>query len=214
MKTKPTLPPGIVLDLEKGSRLAADSLAFRVGALQAGEPYLTPVHNFEVDGFHTYYVGDSGVWVHNANCDTKAQAIEQAMIDAEFVPRKVELESSCFAGDTGIIVEKRTGHDHKNGSNNDIINIEDIWVGFAYSAGISNWDDFDEHPEVSAEEAGVDCKVLSRDVRTGEMAYKRILKVFNHGFRNVSTIYFKYGPKYLAAWRGVSSPHPIYRCNG
>jgi hypothetical protein len=26
------------------------------------------VFNFEVDGFHTYYVGKLGVWVHNANC--------------------------------------------------------------------------------------------------------------------------------------------------
>lgn len=26
------------------------------------------VYNFEVDGFHTYYVGNLGVWVHNANC--------------------------------------------------------------------------------------------------------------------------------------------------
>lgn|GEM_PF-1546903 len=29
------------------------------------------VYNFEVDGFHTYYVGSSGVWVHNANCAFK-----------------------------------------------------------------------------------------------------------------------------------------------
>jgi YD repeat-containing protein len=26
------------------------------------------VHNFEVDGYHTYYVGETGVWVHNNNC--------------------------------------------------------------------------------------------------------------------------------------------------
>ena len=26
------------------------------------------VYNFEVDGFHTYFVGSPGVWVHNANC--------------------------------------------------------------------------------------------------------------------------------------------------
>jgi hypothetical protein len=26
------------------------------------------VYNFEVEGFHTYYVGEEGVWVHNANC--------------------------------------------------------------------------------------------------------------------------------------------------
>ena len=26
------------------------------------------VYNFEVEGFHTYYVGEAGVWVHNAGC--------------------------------------------------------------------------------------------------------------------------------------------------
>ena len=26
------------------------------------------VYNFEVEGFHTYHVGELGVWVHNANC--------------------------------------------------------------------------------------------------------------------------------------------------
>ena len=26
------------------------------------------VYNFEVEDFHTYYVGENGVWVHNANC--------------------------------------------------------------------------------------------------------------------------------------------------
>ncbi|WP_369929476.1 polymorphic toxin-type HINT domain-containing protein [Xanthomonas sp. NCPPB 2632] len=29
------------------------------------------VYNFEVDGFHTYYVGPAGVWVHNADCAFK-----------------------------------------------------------------------------------------------------------------------------------------------
>ncbi len=27
-----------------------------------------PVYNFEVDGWHTYHVGELGVWVHNQNC--------------------------------------------------------------------------------------------------------------------------------------------------
>ena len=26
------------------------------------------VYNFEVDEFHTYHVGEIGVWVHNASC--------------------------------------------------------------------------------------------------------------------------------------------------
>ena len=27
------------------------------------------VYNFEVEGFHTYHIGELGVWVHNTNCD-------------------------------------------------------------------------------------------------------------------------------------------------
>lgn len=30
--------------------------------------YKTTVYNFEVEDFHTYYVGEFGVWVHNTNC--------------------------------------------------------------------------------------------------------------------------------------------------
>ena len=29
---------------------------------------LETVYNIEVDGFHTYHVGELGIWVHNANC--------------------------------------------------------------------------------------------------------------------------------------------------
>lgn len=31
--------------------------------------YRAKVFNIEVEGFHTYYVGKFGVWVHNQNCD-------------------------------------------------------------------------------------------------------------------------------------------------
>lgn len=32
------------------------------------DPYLTTVYNFEVEDYHTYYVGELGVWVHS-NCN-------------------------------------------------------------------------------------------------------------------------------------------------
>jgi hypothetical protein len=36
----------------------------------AGDPFLrVDVYNIEVEGFHTYYIGETGVWVHNANCN-------------------------------------------------------------------------------------------------------------------------------------------------
>jgi hypothetical protein len=31
--------------------------------------YKATVHNIEVEDWHTYFVGELGVWVHNANCD-------------------------------------------------------------------------------------------------------------------------------------------------
>lgn len=34
------------------------------------DPYFkAPVYNLEVEDFHTYYVGEHGIWVHNQNCD-------------------------------------------------------------------------------------------------------------------------------------------------
>jgi hypothetical protein len=30
--------------------------------------YKCSVYNFEVEDFHTYYVGEFGVWVHNSDC--------------------------------------------------------------------------------------------------------------------------------------------------
>lgn len=32
------------------------------------ERYTTTVYNFEVEDWHTYFVGKTGVWVHNTNC--------------------------------------------------------------------------------------------------------------------------------------------------
>jgi hypothetical protein len=33
-----------------------------------GYIYKTTVYNIEVEDYHTYFVGEHGVWVHNANC--------------------------------------------------------------------------------------------------------------------------------------------------
>ncbi len=35
------------------------------------------VYNIEVDGFHTYHVGELGTWVHNANCCEIKQNIQK-----------------------------------------------------------------------------------------------------------------------------------------
>ncbi|MDR3298499.1 MAG: HINT domain-containing protein [Candidatus Accumulibacter sp.] len=138
---------GIVLDLEKGIRLADDALVFRAGALQLGEPYLTPVYNFEVDGFHTYYVGDAGVWVHNTTCDMKT-AMDSSINIAE-------LYDACFYGDTLVLAESKDGVG--------LIAIEHVRVGY---------------------------KVLSRDEITGEMAFKRVLKYYENGFRKTCIVHY------------------------
>jgi hypothetical protein len=47
------------------------------------ENYLrTRVYNFEVEDNHTYYVGEWGVWVHNANCQVKESLQDIARVAA------------------------------------------------------------------------------------------------------------------------------------
>lgn len=55
-------------DLKPGDqvRLADGSKAF-VTSVKKTE-VIEPVYNFTVEGFHTYHVGELGVWVHNTNC--------------------------------------------------------------------------------------------------------------------------------------------------
>lgn len=44
-------------------RLADGSAAHVITTRNTGE--MEPVYNFEVEGFHTYHIGELGVWVHN-----------------------------------------------------------------------------------------------------------------------------------------------------
>ena len=39
-----------------------------VNKSQSVQLYKTSVYNFEVEDFHTYYIGELGVWVHNTDC--------------------------------------------------------------------------------------------------------------------------------------------------
>jgi len=54
------LRPGNALELSNGATATVLS-AHNTG-------HTATVYNMEVDGFHTYYVGEAGVWVHNADC--------------------------------------------------------------------------------------------------------------------------------------------------
>lgn len=55
-------------DLKPGDqvRLADGTKAYVTSVKQTD--IVEPVYNFEVEGFHTYHVGELGVWVHNDNC--------------------------------------------------------------------------------------------------------------------------------------------------
>jgi len=69
-----------------------------------------------VEDFHTYYVGESSVWVHNScSDDTAAQAIENDLIDLP-----------------------RTGSVLKNDKYHAFNNMIDNYVGYATKSPISN----------------------------------------------------------------------------
>ena len=60
------------------------------------------VYNFQVEDFHTYYVGECGVWVHNANC--KLIKNDDGTYDAElsykedWTPeQRAEVDAKCKA---------------------------------------------------------------------------------------------------------------------
>jgi hypothetical protein len=133
---------GMVLNLKSGQiGLADDEASFKVGKLEVGEPYLTPVYNFEVEEFHTYYVGDTAVWVHNSVCEI--------LDPVEAASRKAERDTSaptCFPIDTYVMT---------NGGM--VAEIDRIGVGTL---------------------------VLSRCEKTGEQAYKRVTKKFEHSREN------------------------------
>ena len=75
------------------------------------------VHNFEVEDFHTYYVGNSAVLVHNT-CgaqSTSNQIIKNDIIDLP-----------------------RTGHALKSDAHHAFNNIVDNYAGYATKSYISN----------------------------------------------------------------------------
>lgn len=68
------LEPGHVLELQDRSE------AVILSVIDNGDT--ANVYNFEVDGFHTYYVGEAGVWVHNTNCQLVANAVAGGKFEA------------------------------------------------------------------------------------------------------------------------------------
>ncbi|MBK9348175.1 MAG: Hint domain-containing protein [Burkholderiales bacterium] len=71
--------PGALWDYESHKLIAASVMPLEtveetyrdLGDPEAIDPALfftAPVYNLEVEDFHTYYVGEHGIWVHNQNC--------------------------------------------------------------------------------------------------------------------------------------------------
>ncbi|MDP3808599.1 polymorphic toxin-type HINT domain-containing protein, partial [Hydrogenophaga sp.] len=112
---------GMVLDLSdpKNLRLLDPAQTDGLGTLELGEPLLTPVYNFSVDEFHTYYVGNSAVWVHNS-CGP------EGAVDAVF--EKATIEGECFSGDTLVVVEPWTDN-FNGGVSTNMLYIERVEVG-------------------------------------------------------------------------------------
>ena len=48
--------------------------------------YVLPVYNFEVEGFHTYFVGSFGVWVHNTKSTEPVTTVLEPTPDGTAVP--------------------------------------------------------------------------------------------------------------------------------
>lgn len=71
------LYPGLELVTADGRRAVVVSVA------DTGRT--APTYNFEVEGFHTYFVGESGVWVHNA-CDRFFRGALRRQIMTEGAP--------------------------------------------------------------------------------------------------------------------------------
>jgi hypothetical protein len=120
-------PTGIVLSLPTGLGLLNEPIVpasaerldalENAGPLQLAEPLKATVYNLTVDEFHTYYVADLGVWVHNTYGGPEA-------VRAVF--EKAAIEGECFSGDTLVVVEP---WENAYGQHTDKQYIERIEVG-------------------------------------------------------------------------------------
>jgi hypothetical protein len=141
------------LEVATSERLA------QLGKLELGDRYLTPVYNFEVEEFHTYYVGDAGIWVHNTNCSV-AESLAA-------IRKKQDLESVCFPSDTPVVRDNGT-----------FTKIQHLTVGSV---------------------------VMSRCEKTGAVAPKRVIKVYENSAQYYA-IFCNYGPAHTADF-GHTSPY-------
>jgi len=183
---------GIVLDLS-AERLAVASDALvahlkRSGqTLELGDPYLTTVYNFEVEETHTYYVGEAAVWVHNVNCDGVGEALKKEATERKLNPDELEASARKLAED--IDAMKKTcfyGETLVHGR----------WYGEPDLAQI-------QHLKPGME-------VLSRCEETGELAYKRVTKVFAHKSQEVFHLSYHDKRIMCGGLLTVTANHPFW----
>ncbi|MFC4075636.1 polymorphic toxin-type HINT domain-containing protein [Salinithrix halophila] len=83
-------------DLQKGDRLqAADGRQVRVDRVVQRKTKPIKVYNFEVEDYHTYFVSDAQVWVHN-KCDIKFASKPTEHMDnpGRYVPVQILKEAT------------------------------------------------------------------------------------------------------------------------
>ena len=67
----------------------------------------TTVYNFQVEDFHTYYVGENGVWVHNSNC--KLIKNDDGTYDNERLNHKSNTPGKLSGDDAGHLFADQFG---------------------------------------------------------------------------------------------------------
>ncbi|MBP6109566.1 MAG: hypothetical protein KA484_06870 [Rhodocyclaceae bacterium] len=73
------------IDFSSGTAVIVDELGNE--GVSNGADWCQTVYNIEVEDFHTYYVGELGVWVHNTNCGGAGDAgIKQNVTLQNLIP--------------------------------------------------------------------------------------------------------------------------------
>lgn len=66
----------------------------RYGSGREEDYFTTTVYNLEVEDFHTYYVTEGGLWVHNKNVNLLAKTVDNKVPMPGYVPTADELKNA------------------------------------------------------------------------------------------------------------------------
>ncbi|MCL6458432.1 MAG: HINT domain-containing protein, partial [Gorillibacterium sp.] len=83
-----------VKDLKVGDLLVqSDGHTLRIESIELLHKQVT-VYNMTVDEFHTYFVSDLGIWVHNTNCGYKDITVGKSVRNVETNVMRADFEKS------------------------------------------------------------------------------------------------------------------------